>query len=87
VATLYVRNVPAELYRDLQQWAEADGRSLNAEVIGLLEREAERRRTSGRWTDAIRALRERYPREPGPPWASDLIAEERDRGWKPDQGY
>lgn len=87
MATLYVRNVPAELYVELQRWADADGRSVNAEVIALLEREAARRRASGSWGAAISALRERYPREPGPPWASDVVREGRESGWKPDLGY
>lgn len=37
MATLHVRNVPEELYERLRQRAEAENRSLSAEVIHLLE--------------------------------------------------
>ena len=39
VATLYIRNVPADVYAELQAWAEENGRSVNAEMLALLERE------------------------------------------------
>jgi plasmid stability protein len=35
--TLHVRDVPAELYEALRQRAEAEGRSLSAQVIKLLK--------------------------------------------------
>lgn len=35
--TLHVRDVPADLYEELRQQAAAQGRSLSAEVIKLLE--------------------------------------------------
>lgn len=35
--TLHVRDVPAHLYEELRQRAAAEGRSLSAEVIKLLE--------------------------------------------------
>jgi plasmid stability protein len=37
VAILHVRNVPDELYAQLQQRAEAERRSLSAEVVVLLQ--------------------------------------------------
>ncbi len=43
VATLYVRNLPPKLYEALKDWADKAGRSVNAEVLELIEREAERR--------------------------------------------
>jgi hypothetical protein len=50
VATLYVRNVPPELYEALRQWADEAGRSVNAEVLELIEHEAARRaERSDRW--------------------------------------
>jgi hypothetical protein len=57
VATLYVRNLPSELYDDVKRWAEESGRSVNAEILALLEREAERRR--GDWFEGLLALRDR----------------------------
>lgn len=43
MATLYVRNLPANLYGELRRWANDHDRSVNAEVIDLLRRERERR--------------------------------------------
>jgi plasmid stability protein len=37
MATLHVRNVPDDLYERLRRRAEAEGRSLSAEVIRLLD--------------------------------------------------
>lgn len=37
MATLHVRNVPDDLYERLRRKAEAEGRSLSAEVIRLLD--------------------------------------------------
>ena len=51
MATLYVRNVPAEVYAELQGWADASGRSVNAEVLALLERECDTRRARRGWLE------------------------------------
>jgi hypothetical protein len=53
VATLYVRNVPADVYAELQRWAEQSGRSVNAEVLALLEREARQRAARTGWVDGF----------------------------------
>lgn len=53
VATLYVRNVPADLYAELQRWAAESGRSVNAEVLALLEREAVERSARTGWLDSL----------------------------------
>ena len=52
MATLYVRNVPAELYAKLQEWAAESGDSVNAAILEFLEArgrapEAARRVSSG----------------------------------------
>jgi len=39
VATLHIRNVPADLFEDVQRWAGEHDRSINAEVIDVLRRE------------------------------------------------
>jgi len=59
VATLYVRNVPPELYEKLKRWADQSGRSVNAEVLNVLEREAERRGQRGEWFEGVLELRKR----------------------------
>jgi hypothetical protein len=73
--TLYVRNIPAELYAELQRWAADSGRSVNAEVIELLEREAGRRGRHSDWWLGIQELRARFEPIEGPPWPEDIIRE------------
>lgn len=79
VATLYVRNLSSELYEDVKRWAEESGRSVNAEILALLEREAKRRR--GDWFEGLLALRARIDLSSD---AADLavgsIREHRDAG-------
>jgi hypothetical protein len=79
VATLYVRDVPPELYEQLKAWAERAGRSVNAEVLALLEREAERRRTKSDWFREIEAFHARNPHLAKIPW-EDWLREDRERG-------
>lgn len=57
VATLYVRNVPAEVYAELQAWAAESGRSVNAEMLALLERESAARRSRRGWVEGFIELR------------------------------
>jgi len=59
VATLYVRNVPSELYAELKLWAGRSGRSVNAEVLAMLEREVEQRRERGDWLEGFLDFRRR----------------------------
>lgn len=80
VATLYVRNVPPKLYEDLKRWATASGRSVNAEMLALLEREAARREQRGDWWRKVQKLRAEIGVSPGGPSAEDLIREDRDHG-------
>lgn len=61
VATLYVRNVPPELYDDVKRWAEESGRSVNAEVLALLAREAADRARRGGGIALLQALRAEGP--------------------------
>jgi hypothetical protein len=86
MATLYVRDVPPELYEQVKTWAEKSGRSVNAEILALLEREAERRRTRSDWFQRLEAFHAEHP---------DLkdfdsvaaLREDRYRGHKPEFGY
>ena len=57
MATLYVRNVPPELYDELKRWAGESGRSLNGVVLDLLEREAGRRARRSDWFEGLLGLR------------------------------
>jgi hypothetical protein len=73
MATLYVRNIPAELYAELQRWAGDSGRSVNAEVIDLLGRETARRRQRSDWWSKFEEMRARFEPVEGPPWPEDII--------------
>jgi len=54
--TLYIRNVPPEVYEALKARAKREGRSVNAEALTILERVADReRRGETPLQDRIRA--------------------------------
>jgi len=54
MATITVRNVPPEVQRALKKAAAAHGRSMEAEVRAILEREASRGAAVSAWLDAAR---------------------------------
>lgn len=87
VATLYVRNVPPELYAKLQRWAADSGRSVNALVLDCLEKETERNDARADFERRLAALNAKYEPILGSPWPEDLIREDRDLGHKPEFGY
>ena len=77
--TLYVREVPAEVYGEVQRIAHEQGRSLNAYVITLLEQavdEDKRRRQSAEALE--RLLSRRRPLPSGAPDSVELIRRMRD---------
>lgn len=81
MATLYVRDVPSELYEQLRQEAKTSRRSLSAETIELLRRSLSTR--SGisleqLLQDADR-IRAEHALPTGSPTAAELIREDRDR--------
>jgi antitoxin FitA len=83
MATLYVENVPDDIYRALRKRARANRKSIAAEVISLLQQfvptEAELRRR-GKVIDELAKLRARPPLTPGPfPSAEEMIREDRER--------
>ncbi|MGH2898898.1 MAG: FitA-like ribbon-helix-helix domain-containing protein, partial [Solirubrobacteraceae bacterium] len=63
--TLYVRDIPPELYDQLKRWAKASNRSLNAEILTVLEQEAARRNNRSDWFQELLELRKELtlPRE------------------------
>jgi hypothetical protein len=63
--TLYVRDIPPGLYNQLKRWAKQSKRSVNAEVVALLEEEAERRKNSSNWFQELLEFRKQHtlPRE------------------------
>jgi plasmid stability protein len=81
--TLYVENVPEDLYKALRKRARANNTSMAAEVIDLLkqfvptEAELKRRRE---FYDRLAELRAQPPLSPGPfPSAEEMIREDRER--------
>jgi plasmid stability protein len=83
MATLYVENVPEDLYKALRKRARANRKSMAAEVISLLQQfvptEAELKRRR-KVIDELAKLRARAPLTAGPfPSAEEMIREDRDR--------
>ena len=83
MATLYVENVPDEIYKALRKRAHAHRKSIAAEVISLLEQhipteeELKRRRKA---FEGLAKLRAMQPLSPGPfPSAEEMIREDRER--------
>jgi plasmid stability protein len=82
MATLYVRDVPTELYEQLRREAASARRSLSAETIDLLRRAL----TPNLPGVSLQQLLERadrirkdHPLPAGSPGAADLIREDRER--------
>lgn len=83
MATLYVENVPDEIYKALRKRARENRKSMAAEVIALLkqfiptEEEMKRRHKA---FDELAKLRAMPPLTPGPfPSAEEMIREDRER--------
>ncbi|MEH2093251.1 FitA-like ribbon-helix-helix domain-containing protein [Nostoc sp.] len=88
MATLYVRNLPDDLYAKLQELAVSEHRSINAQVITLLEQalkteaqqtEEERRKNVPKLLEEIRLRREKLPTDIEWPDSTAMIREDRDR--------
>ncbi|MGN6592538.1 MAG: FitA-like ribbon-helix-helix domain-containing protein [Terriglobales bacterium] len=80
--TLYVENVPSDLYAALRARAKAKRSSIAAETIEILRRNvptaADLRRRQKAW-EAFLRLQQRTPPQPGPgPSGVDLIREGRE---------
>jgi plasmid stability protein len=79
VATLYVRDVPDRLYKRLRARARRNGRSLNAEVLELIDEAVLRELTSDEITDRLAELAAEIDLPPDAPRPEDIIREERNR--------
>ncbi len=82
MATLYVRDVPDELYQQLKKRAHEEGRSLTAETVKLLEQALhgeERRRSQRELLDAIQRGRRFNPASVGAPSSTEMLREDRAR--------
>lgn len=79
MATLYVRDVPDKLYKRLRARARRNGRSLNAEVLELIDEAVLRELTSDEITDRLAELAAEIDLPPDAPRPEDVIRQERDR--------
>jgi antitoxin FitA len=88
MATLYVRNLPDDLYAKLQELAASQHRSINAQVITLLEQvlttqaeetEEQKRQNVPKVLEEIRQRRRVNPGDFGLADSTELIREDRDR--------
>ena len=79
MATLYVRDVPERLYKRLRARARRNGRSLNAEVLELIDEAVLRELTSDEITDRLAELAAEIDLPPDAPKPEDIIREERNR--------
>jgi plasmid stability protein len=83
MATLYVENVPDDLYEALREQARKRRKSIAAEVIELLDQhvptQAEVKRRERLFQKALR-MSQAEPLSPGPfPSAEEMIREDRER--------
>jgi len=81
--TLHVRNVPERLYSRLQHRAEAEQRSLSAEVVLLLEQSITADEDRATQADLLKQMRRHRrafcPASVGAPDSVDLLREDRER--------
>src|SRR5512133_2644416 len=79
MATLYVRDVPEKLYKRLRARARRNGRSLNAEVLELIDEAVLRELTSDEITDRLAVLAAEIDLPSDAPRPEDIMRQERDR--------
>lgn len=83
MATLYVENVPDELYEALRRQAKARRRSIAAEVLALLEENvptAEQLKARQTLYRQVIRMRKKLPKSKGPfPSTEEMIREDRER--------
>jgi plasmid stability protein len=76
VAAFHLR-LPDDLYERLRKRAAADGRSINAEIITILERDLARPQP-GEFMRRLGELRAEWTIPPGAPMPEELIRADRD---------
>ena len=79
MATLHVRNVPPEVYEALRKRAEAQGRSISAETIAILQRSLPVvPRDAEAFMEEIREFMRRTPWPAEGPTPEEIIRRDRD---------
>jgi plasmid stability protein len=83
MATLYVENVPDDLYEGLRARAKSHRRSIAAEVLALLEQfvpTAKAQKAREGLLQLMLRMRQEHPASKGPfPSAEEMIREDRER--------
>jgi len=83
MATLYVENVPDDIYKAIRDRARENRTSISREVLTALKEHfptAEELRRRKRFFDNMARLRAEKPLSPGPfPTAEEMIREDRER--------
>lgn len=82
MSILHVRNVPQELYEQIQQMADAKHRSLSAQVVTLLEqavKQEQARQAQAKTLAGIRRRRLAQTANPAAPDSASLLREDRTR--------
>ena len=80
MATLYVRDIPEDLYRQVQKIAREEERSLSSYVILLFHRAAEEDKLRRKRSRALASLqRRRQPLPAGAPDADEVLRKIRQR--------
>jgi plasmid stability protein len=81
--TLYVRNVPTNVYRRLQARARRNSRSLNAEALDILSAAAAREPDETAIVERLREIAREIDLPPDAPKPEELIRQDRDRDDRP----
>jgi plasmid stability protein len=76
--TLYIRNVPVEVYEALRARAKREGRSVNAEALTILEEVAERERRAESLVGRLREIAQRVNYPPDAPRADEIVRQSRE---------
>jgi plasmid stability protein len=78
MATLYVRNVPEQIYGSLRTRASRSGRSINSEAVEILAEAAAVEASHTPIVDRLREIAARIDLPPDAPTPEELIRELRD---------
>jgi plasmid stability protein len=81
--TLYVRNVPTNVYRRLQARARRNSRSLNAESLDILSAAAAREPRETAIVDRLREIAREIDLPPDAPKPEKLVRQDRERDDRP----
>jgi plasmid stability protein len=77
LAAFHLRNIPDHLYVSLRERAAREGRSVNAQILEILERDLARP-SSEELNRRLHELRARFTLPPDAPKPEDLIRRDRD---------